>query len=133
MNPSYRAYCRVAAAAGAVITIYALAVNRVRQHLAHDWFHSVLHLTSAALGAYAGWMAADIILARVFTWTIGMLYLGLGIYGWFTPGLFMNFPVAIPLSAGDNVVHLLLSGPALVIVTRDLCTTWRSGAAPTSE
>ena len=128
VNPSYRAYCRVAAVAFADITIYGLAVNIVRQHLPHDWFHSVLHLSSAAFAAYAGWMAADVILARLFTQTIGILYLALGIDGWFTPGLFMNSPLAIPLSAGDNAVHLLLSGPALAIVIRDLVTRRSSGA-----
>ena len=130
VNPAYRTYCRVAAVAFTVITIYALAVTIIRQQLAHDWFHSVLHLTSALLGAYAGWKATDIVLARVFTWSIGALYLGLGTYGWFTPGLFMNSPFAIPLSAGDNIVHLLLSGPALAILARHLLTTHSSPVGP---
>jgi hypothetical protein len=83
LNRSYRLYCRVAAIAFALITIYALTVNIINQQLVHDWFHSVLHLTSAVFGAYAGWKATDIVLARVFTWSIGTLYLVLGIYGWF--------------------------------------------------
>lgn len=128
MNYSYRLYCRVATVAFAIITIYAPTVNLIHHQLAHDWFHSVLHLVSALLGAYAGWKATDVLVAKIFTWSTGMLYFGLGTYGWFTPGLFMNSPLAIPLSAGDNIVHLLLSGPALAIVTPDLLTSGRSSA-----
>lgn len=49
----------------------------------------------------------------------------------FTAGLFMGSPVAIPLSAGDNIVHLLLSGPALGIIVRDLFRSPQSSATPT--
>jgi hypothetical protein len=128
VNCSYRLYCRIATVAFAIITIYAMALNLIHHQLAQDWFHSVLHLTSGLLGAYAGWKATDVVLAKVFTWSIGMLYFALGTYGWFTPGLFMNSPLAIPLSAGDNIVHLLLSGLALAIVIRNLLTTRRSSA-----
>jgi hypothetical protein len=126
VNRPYYLYCRVAAIVFAIITIYVLTANTVRQHLAHDWFHSVLPVTSAVLGAYAALKVTDVIPAKVFTWSIGVLYLGLGTYGWFTPGLFMNSPLAIPLSAGDNIVHLLRSGPALAIVGRDLLTSSQS-------
>ena len=128
VNCSYRLYCRIATVAFAIITIYATTVNLIHHQFARDWFHSVLHLTSGLLGAYAGWKATDVVLAKVLTWTIGMLYFALGTYGWFTPGLFMNSPLAIPLSAGDNIVHLLLGGPAMAIVARDLLTTPRSSA-----
>jgi uncharacterized membrane protein YfcA len=128
VNRPYLVYCRAAAVAFVIITIYALTVNVVRQQLAHDWFHSVLHLMSALLGAYAGWNRSDTIPAKVFTWSIGVLYFGLGIYGWFTPGLFMSSPLAIPLSAADNIVHLLLSGPALAVIARGVITSRRPSA-----
>lgn len=120
VNRSYRLYCRIAAIAFMIITVYASAVNAVRHHQGHDWFHNVLHLMSAVCAAYAGWVAVGIVPARLFTWGIGLLYFVLGTYGWFTPGLLMNTPLAIPLSAGDNIVHLLLAVPALVIIVRHL-------------
>jgi uncharacterized membrane protein YfcA len=130
MDHSYRLYCRVAAVVFIVITIYVPTVHALRHQLAGDWFHSVLHLISALLGAYAGWKATGIFPAKMFTWSIGVLYLGLGIYGWFTPGILMNSPLAIPLSARDNIVHLLLSGPALAIGAHDLLTSPQSSATP---
>jgi hypothetical protein len=62
---------------------------------------------------------------QVFTSSIGVLYLGLGVYGWFAPGLFLDSPLAIPLGVGDNVFHLLLSAPALSIVAFDLLASRR--------
>jgi uncharacterized membrane protein len=75
---------------------------------------------SALLGAYAGWRATSVLPAKSFTWGIGVLYLGLGVYGWFTPGLFLNSALAIPLGVVDNIFHLLLSAPALLIVVLEL-------------
>ena len=62
-----------------------------------------------------GWAAAGVAPAKVFTWGIGMFYGALGVYGWFTPGFFLGTPFAIPLGAAENVFHLVLGIPAVII------------------
>lgn len=116
MNRAYVLYCRIATVIFIVNTVYPVTVKLLRHRLTHDWMHSLLHLMCALLGAYAGWRAKDRLPARIFTWGMGVSYLGLGVYGWFTPGLFLNSPLAIPLGTADNIFHLLLSMPALIIV-----------------
>lgn len=116
MNRAYILYCRIATVIFIVNTLYPMMVKLSQQRLAHDWFHSFLHLLCALFGAYAGWRANSINPAKAFTRSIGMLYIGLGVHGWFTPGLFLNSPLAIPLRTADNIFHLLLSMPALIIV-----------------
>ena len=116
MNRAYILYCRIAAVIFIVNTLYPVMVKLSQQRLAHDWFHSLLHLLSALFGAYAGWWANSMSPAKAFTWSIGMLYMGLGVYGWFMPGLFLNSLLAIPLGTADNIFHLFLSMPALIIV-----------------
>jgi hypothetical protein len=75
---------------------------------------------SALLAAYAGWRASSPAPARAVTWAIGVGYFALGCYGWFTPGLLLGTPLAIPLGVPENLFHLLLSVPALAIVLLDL-------------
>ena len=133
MNRSYRLYSRIGAIAFIVLTVYVPAVDAVRHHQDHDWFHDVLHLMSAVCAAYAGLVAVSIVPARFFTWGIGLFYFALGTYGWFTPGLLMNTPLAISLSAGDNIVHLLLAVPALVIMVRHLLKSVRPKAVPVDQ
>jgi hypothetical protein len=72
------------------------------------------------LAAYAGWPARGPAPARAFTWAVGVGYFALGCYGWFTRGLLLGTPLAIPLGVPENLFHLLLSVPALVIVLLDL-------------
>jgi hypothetical protein len=116
MYRSYFQYCRIAAIVFLINAVYPVIVKAYQQRLGDDWFHSLLHLVSALFGAYAGWGSAGMLPAKVFTWGIGVLYLGLGVYGWFTPGLFLNSTLAIPLGIADNIFHLLLSAPAWIIV-----------------
>jgi hypothetical protein len=120
VNRRYYLYCRIATVVFAVNTIYPLTLKIYQQRLAGDWLHSLLHLTSALFGVYAGWQAPGVLPAKAFTWGIGMFYLGLGVYGWFTPGLFLDSAFAIPLGVEDNLFHILLSAPALVIVVLEL-------------
>ncbi|HEX6036052.1 MAG TPA: hypothetical protein VFY83_16560 [Anaerolineales bacterium] len=119
MNRAYTLYCRIAAVIFIVNTLYPVMVKLFQHRLAHDWFHSFLHLLSALFGAYAGWRANSISAAKAFTWSIGMLYMGLGMYGWFTPGLFLSSPLAIPLGIADNIFHPLLGVPAWTIIMID--------------
>ncbi len=116
MDKTYRLYCRIATVVFVINTVYPLTTKLLQERLAEDWLHSVLHLCSALFGIYAGWYASNIVPVKVFTWGIGLLYSVLGLYGWFVPGFLLDTPLAIPLGVADNVFHLFLSMPALVIV-----------------
>ena len=119
MDRAYLLYCRIATVVFVVNTVYPVTTKLLQERLAEDWLHSVLHLCSALFGVYAGWYASNIILAKAFTWGVGLLYLVLGVYGWFTPGFLLDTPLAIPIGVADNVFHLLLSVPAVIIVVLD--------------
>ena len=116
MDRAYLLYCRIATVVFVINTVYPLTTKLLQERLADDWLHSILHLCSALFGIYAGWYASNIALAKVFTWGIGLLYLALGLYGWFVPGFLLDTPLAIPLGVADNVFHLLLSVPAVAII-----------------
>ena len=116
MDRAYRLYCRFATVVFFVTTVYPLTTKLLQERLADDWLHSVLHLCAALFGVYAGWYASNIMPARAFTWGVGLLYLVLGLYGCLTPGFLLHTPLAIPLGVADNVFHLLLSVPAVVII-----------------
>lgn len=123
MEQAYRRYCQAAAVAFVLVTLYTVPTKFFQGRLGHDWAHSVLHLCSALLAAYAGWPARSPAPARAFTWAVGVGYLTLGVYGWFTSGLLLGTPLAIPLGVPENLFHLLLSVPALAIVLLDLRST----------
>jgi hypothetical protein len=128
-------YCRIAAAVFLLNTLYPITAKTLQGRLTDDWLHSALHLASALAALYAGWLAKGPIAAWVYTWAIGLGYLGLSIYGWFTPGFLLGTIFAIPLGPVDNIFHLLLSIPALTIVTlglRSSRTVKRSGQKPAS-
>ncbi|GAA1816155.1 hypothetical protein GCM10009682_41350 [Luedemannella flava] len=112
---TYRNYCRAAAVAFGLYTAYPVVVKIAEDRLAHDWAHSALHLLSALFAAYAGWLAATELPAKLFTWGIGALYGVLGIVGWFIDGLFLTTHLAIPLGPPDNVFHLVIAVPAVVV------------------
>jgi hypothetical protein len=123
MQQAYRRYCQAAAVAFTLVTLYTVPTKLLQGRLGHDWAHSVLHLGSAVLAAYAGWPARSSVPARAFTWAVGVGYFVLGCYGWFTRGLLLGTPLAIPLGVPENLFHLLLSVPALAIVLLDLRST----------
>jgi len=120
MVEAYRRYCKAAAAGFVLITLYTVPTKLLQDRLADDWAHSALHVCSAVLVANAGWLARGAGLARAVTWGIGAGYFALGCYGWFTDGLLLGTPFAIPLGIPENLFHLLLSIPALAIVLLDL-------------
>ena len=127
MAQVYRRYCRLAAGVFVLITLYTVVSTLAQGRLAEDWLHIVLHAGSALLGAAAGWYRASTVPARLFTWGIGLLYGALGVYGWFTAGLFLGTPFAIPLGPAENIFHLALSVPALGIMARDVRLRARVG------
>ena len=120
MQQAYRRYCKAVAVAFVLVTVYTVPTKLLQGRLGHDWAHSLLHLGSAVLTAYAGWLARSATPARVLTWAIGVGYFALGCYGWFTPGLLLGTPLAIPLGVPENLFHLLLSIPALAVVLLQL-------------
>ena len=126
MDRAYRLYGRIATVVFGVNTVYPLATKLLQERLAEDWLHSVLHLCAALFGLYAGWYASNTAPAKVFTWGIGLLYLLLGLYGFFTSGLLLHTVLAIPLGVADSVFHLLLSVPALAIVVLAIRTSLKA-------
>lgn len=116
-SPS-RVYCRVAAMAFGLYTVYPVITKLAEHRLAHDWAHSALHLISALVAAYAGWLAASDLPARAFAWGIGAVYVILGVVGWFIDGLLLDTHLAIPLGPPDNIFHLLIGVPALIVAIR---------------
>jgi hypothetical protein len=120
MEQAYRRYCQALAVAFVLVTLYTVPTKLLQGRLGDDWAHSVLHLGSAGLAAYAGWRARSPAPARVLTWAVGVGYFALACYGWFTQGLLLGTPLAIPLGIPENLFHLLLSVPALVIVLLNL-------------
>ena len=109
---SCRLLCRSAAIVFVAITAYTVLTKALGGRLAHDWMHSALHLGSAAVATYAGWGTRRAQPAVLFTGVLAVVYLGLGVGGWFVDGLFLGTPVAIPLGPADHVFHLLLGGAA---------------------
>ena len=124
-----RSFCRAAAVVFVGITAYTLVTKWLGGRLAGDWMHSVLHLVSAAVAAYAGWGTRRSAPAVLFTGFLGLVYLGLGVFGWFIDGLLLGTPVAIPLGPPDNVFHLLLGGAACTILVRFLWMRPRTATA----
>ncbi len=117
-----RLFSRYAAVVFVGITAYTLLTKSLDGRLAGDWMHSVLHMGSAALGAYAGWGTRRKAPAVLFTVFLGAAYLALGLVGWFVDGLFLGTPVAVPLGPPDNIFHLLLGGTAAAVLTGLLWT-----------
>ena len=113
---SYRLYARGAALAFVLVAAYTVPAKLLQGRLADDWLHSVLHLGSGLLGAWAGWATRGVAPARAFTWGVGLLYGGLGLVGWSTNGLLLGTPFAIPLGAAENAFHLVLGVPALAVI-----------------
>ena len=129
MNKANRLYCRIATVVFVVFFAYPVITKLLQERLSEDWLHSVLHLCSVLLGAYAGWYGPNIMSAELLTWAIGLLYFALGVYGWFTPRLLLGTPFAIPLGIADNVFHLVLSVPALAIVILDMSRSLQAAKA----
>jgi hypothetical protein len=125
MDQAYRRYCKAAAVAFVLVTLYTVPTKLLQGRLGHDWAHSVLHVCSALLAAYAGRRAHSPTAARAFTWAIGAGYLALAFYGWFRGGLLLGTPFAIPLGVPENLFHLLVSLPALAVVVLHLRSTRR--------
>ncbi len=111
-----RLFCRYAAVVFAGITVYTLITKGFDGRLSGDWVHSALHIGSAIIAAAAGWGVRSGRPAVLFTAVLAVVYLGLGVFGWFIDGLLLGTPFAVPLGAADNVFHLLVGGAAALVL-----------------
>ena len=81
--------------------------------------HNVIHLISAALALYFGFIASPSA-ARAFSLTFGAIYLLLGALGFIAPGIVSSLlrahetPGRVFSLAADNIVHLLLGAIFLI-------------------
>jgi hypothetical protein len=129
----YRAYCRVAAAAFALVVVYTLLVKLLEGELGGDWMHTALHVATGAAAVYAGWFAARAVAAKAFMLGLGAAYGALGIGGWFEDGLLMDSAFRIPLGPQDNLFHLLLVAGAAVTAIAGRRSPPAPGAGAHSE
>jgi hypothetical protein len=104
----YRWYARGAAAAFSLVVVYTVLKKMPSGEFARDWMHTVLHVATASVAVYAGWISRRPTAAKSFTAAIAVVYGTLGIFGWFTDGLLMDSTFRIPLDIGANVFHLAL-------------------------
>jgi hypothetical protein len=79
--------------------------------------HNIIHLVTAALALYFGYVAPEG--TRAFCWIFGVVYLALGVLGFFAPEpisrLLGSHTLIEPRElTPDNVVHLILGGALLV-------------------
>jgi len=81
--------------------------------------HNIIHLISAALALYSGFVASPSA-ARAFSLIFGAVYLLLGALGFINQGLVVELlharhaPAGLLGLAADNVVHLLLGAIFLI-------------------
>ncbi len=110
----YRWYARVSAVAFLLVAFYTLIFKLPGGELERDWLHTVLHVATGVLAAYAGWFAPALAPARAVTVGVTVAYGALGIGGWFVDGFLMGTPFRIPLGVADNAFHALLAGGGIV-------------------
>ena len=125
----FRLYARAAAGAFALVAVYTLVVKLPGGELARDWLHTALHVVTACVAVYVGWIAERATPAKAFTATLALAYGTLGVFGWFIDGLFMGSAFRVPLQAADNVFHLVLGVAAALTVA--VAASWP--AAPASH
>lgn len=87
-----------------------------------DLVEDIVHLATGGLLAYTGFSAGDAQVKQIVT-MIGVVYLVVGVIGFFLPGLFGLLPNEYALQ--DNLLHLVLGGLALGAVKAGTATTAR--------
>lgn len=113
---AFLVYTRTAAVVFLLVVAYTLFAKVPDGDIRDDWLHTVLHVATGIVAVWIGWLLRSVAAAQVFTVALGIGYGVLGISGWFTDGLFLKWEFAVPLTAADNVFHLLLAGGAVVAV-----------------
>lgn len=81
-----------------------------------DIVEDIIHLVTGGLLAYVGFAGADSAVKTVVA-GLGVVYLLVGVLGFFIPELFGLIPHEY--SVADNILHLALGGLALAAVAAD--------------
>ena len=81
MDEAYRLSSRVGTGLFILITAYTVPSKVAQERRVVVWLHSLLHLGSALVGAYAGWPSPSLLPAKAFTWGIGIVYFPPRVYG----------------------------------------------------
>ena len=120
MNPVL--YWRVSAVALAATAVLGIILNAIDQpnllgedFLAFDWTHNIVHIVLAGAAFVFGFANLPGNIVKTFAIVFGVVYAGLGIVGFITgvvDGL--EETLSLHLEIGENIVHLLLGGWALV-------------------
>ena len=78
-----------------------------------DIVEDIVHLATGGLLAYVGFSGMDLSAARSVVLALGVVYLLVGILGFFVPTMFGLIPDGYTVF--DNLLHLALGGLGLVV------------------
>ena len=78
-----------------------------------DIVEDIVHLATGGLLAYVGFSGMDLSAARSVVLALGVVYLLVGILGFFVPTMFGLIPNGYTVF--DNLLHLALGGLGLVV------------------
>ncbi len=95
-----------------------------------DIVEDIVHLATGGLLAYVGFSGMDLSAARSIVLALGVVYLLVGILGFFVPMMFGLIPSGYTIF--DDLLHLALGGLSLVVALsapRESRQTGRSASA----
>jgi hypothetical protein len=116
-----RVYFRVSAFLLAAVAVLGVVLNLVdaadalsfgSHFLTLTWTHTLVHFVLAAACFLFGFANMPGRTVKVFALVFGVVYLGLGVLGFFAPNP-LGGGLALDLGLGTNLVHILLGGWAL--------------------
>ena len=114
MNPVL--YWRINAILVSAVAILGIVLTAIDQadllgknFLAFDWTHNILHVVLAVAAFVFGFTAMPGRVVKTFAIIFGFVYTGLGVLGFFVHAV-----GPIHLELGENLVHILLGGWALI-------------------
>src|SRR5688500_17682554 len=106
-----RMYAKITGIAVAAVALLGIILNAINNpdllgadFLAFDWTHNILHVVLAAVRLYLGFAGTDA-LCTLYARVFGVVYLLLGITGFFWTGLSAT---VLHLELGENLVHILI-------------------------
>lgn len=117
-DSKYRWYCRFTALVFSLVSAYTVMIKVPAGDFTRDWAHTALHVATALLAVHLGWFAPVGWGQRRFTWVLVAAYGALGAVGWAVGGILMDSPFRVPLTAADNVFHLLLAAVGVAVALR---------------
>lgn len=106
-----RNYAKITGIAVAAVALLGIILNAINnpnllgaEFLAFDWTHNILHVVLAAVGLYLGFAGTDA-LCTLYARVFGVVYLLLGITGFFWTGLSAT---VLHLELGENLIHIVI-------------------------